>query len=148
MLAGMSPYDNIDLLKVVMCESMMEGNQLYDLHGVMGYLSMDEVVDNISELNVCVAGETFIRPCPLSTVAELLQQSASTAPRRVAGGVIVVHPFSFSLLSNGVHVVLFDGHGHGGVGALLARVPVDDGVLNLRYFFRKHCSVLEFCEGS
>ena len=124
-----------DALTTVMCDSMLEGNALYDIHGHVGCLSMDEVLDTISELHVCMAGETFVRARAIPTMVDLLHQSAMATPTKRSGGVLVVHPMSFALFCSETTLTLFDSHAHGSLGALIARVPVVQSRAYLQHFF-------------
>ncbi len=137
-----------DALKAIMCESMLDGNNLYDEHGHVGCLSMDEVLDTIDELHVCMAGESFVFPRAIQTLVDLLHQSAMATPVKRSGGVLVVHPFSFALFCCETTLVVFDSHSHGRLGALIARVPVTAADAYLRYFFRHHYHQLRFDEDS
>ena len=82
-------------LKTLMCDSMLEGNRMYDSHGYIGNLSMDEVLDSVNELELQMAGKTFVRPCGIQAMVDLFQQSAVPATGRRCGGVLVIEPYLF-----------------------------------------------------
>ena len=54
----------------IFCDSMVEGNHLYDRHGHVACLATDEVLDTITELEVAMAGESFVRPCAIQIMVD------------------------------------------------------------------------------
>ena len=74
-----------DQLKTGMFDSMVEGNRLYDHHGYVACLAMDEVLDTITELEVAMASESFVRPCAIQTMVDLLHNSACNAVTKNVG---------------------------------------------------------------
>ena len=79
-------------------------------------------MDTLSELHVCMAGEKFVRACATPKMVDLLHQSAMATPTKRSGGVLLVHTMSFALFCCETTLALFDSHGHGSLGALIARV--------------------------
>ena len=93
--------------------------------------------------------ESFIRiitPSSLDTLANLLLTSVQEADATgLAGGVLVVTPYSFALVSDGNSIVVFDSHAHVSGGALLAKVPASCCAEYLRCIFKTHYPQLHFC---
>lgn len=139
---------DFDALTDLMCESMVEGNELYDKHDHAGCLSMDEVIDTLNELHVCMAGESFVCPSAIQSMVDLLHQSAVATPLKRSGGVFIVHPYSFAFFCTDTTLVVFDSHAHGVSGALIARVPVAQAATYLTHFFGHHYRQLQFNKDS
>ena len=96
---------------------------------------MDEVLAAVTELNVQMSALSFITPSSLDKLADLLLTSAQKADATgLAGGVLVVTPYSFALVSDGNSIVMFDSRSHVSGGALLAKVPASSCAGYLRYF--------------
>ena len=123
-----------DAVRTLMCESMIVGNRLYDKHSHSGYLAVDEVLDSVTELEVLMESEAFIRPSGLPELVNLMQQTSRTSARGRSGGVLVITPYSFGLVSDQTTFVLFDSHAHGNEGALVACVPVAQACTYLQFF--------------
>ena len=62
----------------------------------------------------------------------------AVASSGVAGGVIVVHPFSFAIIYTSKTFPFFDSHAHDDQGALFSKVPIESAGKYLEYFFSVH----------
>ena len=62
----------------------------------------------------------------------------AVASSGVAGGVIVVHPFSFAIIYTSKTFPFFDSHAHDDQGALFSKVPIESAGKYLKYFFSVH----------
>lgn len=104
-----------------MCHAAEQGNALYDDRRLNNLLSMDDVIILFPDLNVEVCREPFVRFSELQTLVDLLQTAAVTTG---TGGVFVVTPYSFGLLSTTTTFLVFDSHAHGDQGARMSIVQV------------------------
>ena len=126
--------------------AMLEGNELYDKHVKYRYLSVDEVLSSIKEVQLQLSGEVFPGPNDHQLVTGLL--SAAAANNQSTGGVYVLHPYSFSIYHRASSIILVDSHCHEVQGALIAVVPVLEFQCYFRYFWAKHYSHLRFSIGT
>ena len=125
---------------------MLQGNELYDKHVNDGYLSVDEVLSNIVEVQLQVSGEVFPGPDDHQMVTSLL--SAAAGNDQLTGGVCVLNPYSFSISGCASSIIVADSHSHGPYGALLAVVPVEQFQCYFYYFWAKHYPFLGFSTGT
>ena len=122
-LSGAAGQNDENVRHVRMCEAMSEGNRLYDLYNIVGYLSVDEVFDKIKDVKLHMAVESFVRPWALNTIVDFLTNCAREASTGMVGGILVIHQVSFAVVCHLDTIILFDSHSHGMQGALLAEVP-------------------------
>ena len=133
-----------DTLINAMCQAMISGNALYDQSGTVGLLSADEVLERQLVPGVQMDKELFARPSSLSTMVAFIEATANAAPSHITAGLLIITPLTFAVASNGTHFLLFDSHGHGDKGALIAEVSIGEATSYLEYFFQHHQPVLRF----
>lgn len=134
----------IDIDAKAMCDAMREGNDRYDKLRTHLLLLADEVIDIKPSVGVNMCAESFVRPTDLDTMVTLMCTTSQNVSNSAYGGIFVITPYSFSLLSYQDRFILFDSHGHEGTGALLANVPSDKAAAYLVHFFAKYYSRLQF----
>ena len=138
-------FTSPDIRKAAFESAMLQGNELYDKHVKDGYLSVDEVLSNIVEVQLQVSGEVFPGPDDHQMVTGLL--SAAAGNDQLTGGVCVLNPYSFSISGCASSIIVADSHSHGPYGALLAVVPVEQFQCYFYYFWTKHYPFLGFSTG-
>ena len=105
---------------------------------------MDEVLNTIDDLRVTMAGESFVRPCAIKAMLDLMHQLASASVTKMSGGVLVIEPYLFAVVCTDALFLLFDSHAHGLLGALVAQVPVRCAAAYVESFFERHYEHLCF----
>ena len=138
-----SKKPGLDRAEVVMCSSTVERDRLYDDHGHVTDLSMNEVLDTIDHLHVTMAVGSFVRPCAIKAMLDLMYQWASAAAT-IVGGVVVIDYYSFAVVCADVSFLLFDSHAHRLHGALVTQVPIRCASAYVEIFFERHYEHLCF----
>ena len=144
-LAGLLDGTDDSQRERLMCTAMIEGNCLYDDHHIHGLISMDEAIA-LTGMGILFSKEYWVRPTRMNDMVDWLIAVVSEEPTDsdIIGGVITIHPVSFSISCSSSHLILFDSHSHGNDGALLAKVPLSEAVQYLENFFEHHYPDLSF----
>ena len=127
-----------------MCESMVDGNRLYDALGIRGLYSCREAVNLMPAIGVTDYRDTFITPHQCQDIVGTLVEEAARNEDAHSAGVLIVQPYSFAVFLKDSLFILFDRHGHGNKGALLSVIPSSDATGYLEYFLKTYYSMLQF----
>ena len=131
-------------LRPLMCESMVDGNRLYDALGIRGLYSCREAVNLMPAIGVTDYRDTFITPHQCQDIVGTLVEEAARNEDAHSAGVLIVQPYSFAVFLKDSLFILFDRHGHGNKGALLSVIPSSDATGYLEYFLKTYYSMLQF----
>ena len=134
---------SIEVLSTMLCEAMVEGNQLYESFGISGLMSVDVLVLDPG-FGLAMLCESFVRPGDISVLVNMLNDQAASHADHIAASIFVITPYSFAMCSDCSHFYLFDSHSHGQSGALITKVPVSQAANYIGYFFQQHYPRLHF----
>ena len=97
---GKVAFTDAAVVENVMCQAMRQGNCLYEQRRLDRLLSMDDVYSLFPDLNIQVLQESFVRFSSLQELVLDILHSEAVNTVSVAGGVFVISPHSFAILSS------------------------------------------------